>query len=186
MDSARLSHHFLMAMPAMDDPFFGRALIYLCEHGPEGAMGLIVNRPLGLTYSELFSQTELPLNEPALGVRHVHFGGPVQTDRGFVLHRPLGQWQASLAVGDGIGLTSSRDVLAAIGKEGEPRDALVALGYAGWGAGQLEQEIANNAWLTVEADPDILFAVPAEDRLSAAFARLGFDITQLSSVAGHA
>jgi putative transcriptional regulator len=186
MDSACLSHHFLMAMPALADPFFERSLIYLCDHSPEGAMGLIVNRPLGLTYSELFSQVELPLHDPALGFRHVHFGGPVQTDRGFVLHRPEGKWQASLAVGNGISLTSSRDVLAAIGETGEPKDALVALGYAGWGAGQLEAEIAANSWLSVEADPEILFAVPPEDRLPAAFAKLGFDITQLSSIAGHA
>ena len=121
-----------------------------------------------------------------LGAMPVYFGGPVQTDRGFVLHRPLGHWQSTLEVKDEIGLTSSRDILEEMGSTGAPADVLVSLGYAGWSAGQLEWELAQNAWLTVAADPRILFGMPPEERLAAAMQLLGVDFANLSDVAGHA
>ncbi|HZQ61225.1 MAG TPA: YqgE/AlgH family protein, partial [Casimicrobiaceae bacterium] len=139
-----------------------------------------------MTLSALFEQLEVPLNNSALADEPVHFGGPVQVDRGFVLHRPLGNWQSTLAVGDDLGLTTSKDVLEAVGRGEGPREVFVSLGYAGWAAGQLEQEIAQNAWLTVEADADLVFGVPPEGRLNAAMARLGVDFSRLSDDVGHA
>src|SRR5205823_14107249 len=134
----------------------------------------------------LFEQIEINLRDAQLSDAHVHFGGPVQIDRGFVLHRPLGNWQSTLAISDAVGLTTSKDVLEAAGRGEGPRDLFVSLGYAGWSAGQLEQELAQNAWLTVEADPDVLFDLPAERRLPAAMRLLGIDFSRLSDDVGHA
>ena len=181
-----LTHHFLIAMPAMTDPNFANTLTYVCEHNPEGALGIVVNRRTDMTLSTLFEQIRIPLDDTDLRERPVHFGGPVQVDRGFVLHRPLGNWQSTLAVTDDIGLTTSKDVLEAVGRGEGPRDVLVSLGYAGWSAGQLEQELAQNAWLTVEADPGVVFELPVEERLPAAVRLLGIDISRLSDDVGHA
>ncbi|OIQ92562.1 hypothetical protein GALL_254710 [mine drainage metagenome] len=188
-ETVSLTHHFLIAMPAMTDPSFSRSLTYICEHNEQGALGVIVNRPSDMTLANLLERVEIPMasgSASELGAMPVYFGGPVQTDRGFVLHRPLGHWQSTLEVKDGIGLTSSRDILQEMGSTGEPADVLVTLGYAGWSAGQLEWELAQNAWLTVAADPQILFAMPPEERLAAAMQLLGIDFANLSEVAGHA
>jgi putative transcriptional regulator len=190
IESSSLANHFLIAMPAMTDPNFARTLTFLCEHNAEGALGIIVNRPLDISLGSLFERVSVPLtpggNEDKYRNLPVFFGGPVQTDRGFVLHRPVGSWQSTLRVGPEIGLTSSRDILQAMSDEGEPSDVLVSLGYSGWAAGQLEWEISQNAWLTVAADPDIIFAMPPEERLPAAMQLLGIDFANLSEVAGHA
>lgn len=181
-----LIDHFLIAMPAMQDPHFARSLTYICEHNEDGAMGIIVNRPTDLTLPELFSRIELGLDDPIYADTPVYFGGPVQTDRGFVLHRPLGNWHSTLQVTPQIGLTSSRDILEAVGSVETPENFLVTLGYAGWSEGQLEEELAANAWLTVKADPAIIFGLPPEQRLTAAMKLLGVNFTNLSDVAGHA
>jgi len=186
MQSMNLTNHFLIAMPAMDDPYFSRSLIYIAEHNDQGALGLIVNRPIELSLAALFEKIDVALEAPDVGKLPVYFGGPVQTDRGFVLHRPLGDWQSTLAVTPELGLTSSRDVLQAFGQEGEPGDIIVALGYSGWGAGQLEHELAQNAWLTVPANLRILFELPFEERLPSALESLGVDFANLSEMAGHA
>lgn len=186
MSNLDLSHHFLIAMPAMQDPFFAKSLTYICEHNDQGAMGIVVNRPLSLTLKELFAQINLPLEQPELEQERVHFGGPVQTDRGFVLHEPGGNWQSSLAVNEQIGLTTSKDILQAVGNGSGPQHLLVTLGYAGWEQGQLEQELTQNAWLTVPATPRILFQLPPERRYAAAMALLGVDYATLSDEAGHA
>jgi putative transcriptional regulator len=181
-----LTHHFLIAMPAMADPNFAHTLTFVCEHNKDGALGIVVNRPIEMKLSALFEQINVPLTDRVLREAPVHFGGPVQVDRGFVLHRPLGNWQSTLAVGDNIGLTTSKDVLEAVGRGDGPSDVFVSLGYAGWEAGQLEAEMAQNAWLTVAADADLLFDVPPERRLPAAMQLLGIDLMQLSEDVGHA
>ena len=186
MQNVNLTHHFLIAMPGLADGPFSKALVYLAEHNEDGALGVIVNRPLELNVKELLERIEIPLQHAERGEEEVFFGGPVQTDRGFVLHRPLGSWQSSLKVTPEIALTSSKDILHALAERGEPQELLIALGYAGWGAGQLEEELAQNAWLTVAADPRIMFVLPAEERLDAAIHLLGIDFANLSDVAGHA
>lgn len=186
MQNINFTHHFLIAMPGLTDSPFERAVVYLAEHNEEGALGLVINRPLELNVRELLERVDIVLEQDARGAEPVFLGGPVQTERGFVLHRPLGEWQSSLKVNDEIALTSSKDVLQSLAERGEPRDALIALGYSGWSAGQLEQELAGNAWLTVPADPRIIFEVPAEERLNAAVGLLGIDFSSLSGAVGHA
>jgi putative transcriptional regulator len=186
MEFLNLTHHFLIAMPTMADPYFNRALIYVCEHNPQGALGVIVNRPLDLTLAKLFEKVDLKLHTQEIGALPVHFGGPVQMDRGFVLHRPRGEWQSSMRITDEVGLTSSKDILVSISASGEPRDIIMVLGYAGWGAGQLEAEVGQNAWLTVPASAEVLFEQPPEGRLPTAMQMLGVSFSQLSDVAGHA
>ena len=181
-----LTHHFLIAMPAMVDPNFSRTLTYICEHNEQGALGIVINRPLDMTLEALFERIDIPLEAARFAALPVMFGGPVQTERGFVLHRPVGKWQATLSVQDELGLTSSRDILQSVGSAGEPEEFIVSLGYAGWAAGQLEHELAQNAWLTVPADAQIIFGLPPEERLPAAMQLLGFDLANLSDVAGHA
>ncbi len=185
-DPVNLTDHFLIAMPSMVDPNFARTLTYICEHNDQGALGLILNRPMDMTLARLFERIGIELPPGGQDTMPVYFGGPVQTDRGFVLHRPIDQWQATLAVNGEIGLTSSRDILQAFSENGEPRDLLVTLGYAGWAAGQLEHELTQNAWLTVKADAEVIFDLPPEERLPAAMQLLGIDFANLSEVAGHA
>lgn len=190
IEPVSLANHFLIAMPAMTDPNFARTLTYLCEHNTEGALGIIVNKPIDINLGMLFERVSVPLAQGENQVKYqdlpVFFGGPVQTDRGFVLHRPVGDWQSTLNVTDEIGLTSSRDILQSMSDAGEPSEVLVSLGYAGWAAGQLEWELSQNAWLTVAADPEIIFDLPPEERLPAAMQLLGIDFARLSDVAGHA
>jgi len=186
MNSVNLTDNFLIAMPALEDPYFSNALVYICEHNENGALGVIVNRPIDMSLAGLLEKIDIKLEAERLANLPVYFGGPVQLDRGFVLHRPHGQWQSTLVVNSEVGLTSSRDVLAAVGKEGLPAEIIVTLGYAGWEAGQLENELSQNSWLTVPAKPSILFEMPPEERLPAAMQNLGVSFTQLSDVAGHA
>lgn len=181
-----LTDHFLIAMPAMADPNFSRTLTYIAEHNENGAMGVIVNRPTDMRLATLFERVDIPLEHHEFADLPVYFGGPVQLDRGFVLHRPIGKWQSTLAVNGEVGLTSSRDVLNSVGSEGLPAEIIVSLGYSGWDAGQLENELAQNSWLTVPAKAEILFDLPPEERLPAAMQKLGISFTQLSDVAGHA
>jgi putative transcriptional regulator len=186
MQATNFTHHFLIAMPAMVDAFFARTLTYICEHNDQGALGVVVNRPIDMSLKALFDQIEVPLETPKLIGLPVHFGGPVQVDRGFVLHRPVGHWQSTLAVQDGMALTTSKDILQAAGRGEGPEQILITLGYAGWAPGQLEHELSKNAWLTVEAKPDVIFELPAEERLVAAMDLLGVSFASLSDTAGHA
>jgi putative transcriptional regulator len=182
---ANLTNHFLIAMPGMNDPFFARTVTYLCQHGEEGALGIIINRPSELTLSDIMEQMEIDLQESAIGRIPVYFGGPVQPERGFVLHEPAGDWNSTLKISDSISLTTSRDILEAIGQGEGPRNILVALGYAGWGKGQLEREIVENSWLNAPANQSILFNQPAADRWKAAAELMGVDISLLTAQAGH-
>ncbi|MCL2075985.1 MAG: YqgE/AlgH family protein [Betaproteobacteria bacterium] len=186
MEPIYFTHHFLIAMPALVDPYFNRALIYVCEHNAQGALGVIVNKPLDLTLEGLFEKVDLELKTREIASLPVHFGGPVQMDRGFVLHSPPGEWQSSMQVNQEIGLTSSKDILASISQNGQPDNIILTLGYAGWSAGQLENELAQNAWLTIPANSEILFRQSPEERLPAAMQKLGISFAQLSDVAGHA
>ncbi len=186
MSSINLTNHFLIAMPNMVDPYFARTLTYLCEHNDQGALGLVVNRPIDLTLKALFERLSLGLEQRELADAPVYFGGPVQTDRGFVLHAPPGDWQSTLRVREAIGLTTSKDILEAVGRGEGPQRMIVTLGYAGWSPGQLEHEISQNAWLTVEARDGIIFDLPSEERLPAAMELLGLDFARLSEEAGHA
>jgi putative transcriptional regulator len=181
-----LTDHFLIAMPNMVDPNFARTLTYVCEHNDQGALGLVINRPLDMTLSALLAQVSVTHTGAALAKTPVHFGGPVQVDRGFVLHQPVGEWQSTLAVNGRIGLTTSKDILVAVGNGEGPGKLLVTLGYAGWAPGQLENELSQNAWLTVQATPEVIFDVPSEERLPAAMQLLGIDYASLSEQAGHA
>lgn len=186
MAQVDLTNHFLIAMPGMADPHFSRTLTYICEHNEQGALGIVVNRPIDMTLGALFERLSLSLPPDGLGRESVYFGGPVQTDRGFVLHQPLGQWHSTLSVRDQVGLTTSKDILEALGQGSGPSKLLVTLGYSGWAAGQLENEITQNAWLTVEARDAIIFDLPAEERLGAAMGLLGVNYATLSDEAGHA
>ena len=186
MQSVNLTHHFLIAMPNMADPHFSKTLTYICEHNEQGALGLVVNRPLDMTLSKLLEQVSIPVEAEQCASIPIHFGGPVQTDRGFVLHGPLGKWQSTLSISAEIGLTTSKDILQAVARGEGPRHMLVTLGYAGWAPGQLEQELAQNAWLTVAARDDVMFDLPPAQRLAAAMHMLGVDYATLSEDAGHA
>src|SRR5215207_276779 len=166
MQTINLTSHFLIAMPAMSDPNFSRTLTFVCEHNEHGALGIVVNRPIEVKLDELFRQVDISLEEGPLARQPVYFGGPVQFDHGFVLHRPVGTWKSTLPVGD-IGLTTSRDILEAMAAGEGPAEQLVALGYAGWAAGQLEEEIQQNGWLTVQTGMDLIFSVPPEARYDA-------------------
>jgi putative transcriptional regulator len=181
-----LTHHFLIAMPNMVDPYFAKSLTYICEHNDQGALGVVVNRPIDLSLQALFERINLKLEPNELHDLPVYFGGPVQTDRGFVLHQPVGEWHSTLKVRDSLGLTTSKDILEAVGKGSGPAKMLVTLGYSGWAAGQLEHELGQNTWLTVEAGEQIIFDLPAEEKLPAAMELLGVDFASLSEDTGHA
>ena len=186
MSSVNLTHHFLIAMPSMADPYFSKTLTYICEHNDQGALGLVVNRPIDMTLQALFERLSLQMRDKKSAEAPIYFGGPVQTDRGFVLHARAGDWQATLRVRDVMGLTTSQDILEAVGRGEGPEKILVTLGYAGWAPGQLEHELSQNAWLTVEARDGIIFDTPAEERLPAAMELLGVDYARLQDSAGHA
>lgn len=184
MDNVNLTNHFLIAMPNMADPNFSGSLTYICDHSEQGALGVVVNRPTDLQLSALFDQIGLSLPENM--EQTVYFGGPVQTERGFVLHTPKGPYNSTLAVNNKVNLTTSKDVLEAVSQGEGPAKFMVSLGYAGWSAGQLESELAQNAWLSVAAQPEVIFDLPPEERLPAAMRLLGIDFTHLSDEAGHA
>ena len=184
--TASLSNHFLIAMPALEDPNFHHTTTYICEHDEEGALGIVINRPSNMQLGEILQHMDIEAGSEEIASQTVYMGGPVQTDRGFVLHEPDGDWEATLRVTDNIYVTSSSDILAAIAAGKGPDKSLIALGYAGWGAGQLEQEIAADAWLSGPASPEILFETPCEQRWLAAAALLGVDLNLLSGEMGHA
>ena len=184
--SLSLVNHFLIAMPNLGDPNFFRTVTLVCEHNSEGAMGVVINRPLELTLGDVIGQMDIEATDARAAAMPVHLGGPVQGQRGFVLHEPLGEWQSTLKIADDLGLSASRDVLEAMARGEGPARALLVLGYAGWGEGQLEQEIADNAWLSTPASREILFHLPAESRWHAAVGHMGIDLTRLSGEAGHA
>ena len=182
--AADFSNQFLLAMPGMVEGALAGTVIFVCEHTSRGALGLVINRPTDLTLALLFERIDLkleigPVDDP------VFFGGPVQTDRGFVLHAPAGEYTSSIRLGE-LALTTSRDVLQAVADGNGPSRMLVTLGYAGWGAGQLESEMAQNAWLSVDAEAHIIFDTPAEERYPAALKLLGIDPVMLAGEAGHA
>ncbi len=180
-----LSNQFLMAMPGMVGGELAGTVIYVCEHGPKGALGLVINRPTDLSLSSLLEKIDLKLEISPFQTDTVFFGGPVQTDRGFVLHTPLGDYNSSIKLGP-LALTTSRDVLQEVASGKGPEKLLVTLGYAGWGAGQLENELAQNAWLNVAADINVIFSTPPEQRYPAALKLLGIDPIMLTGAAGHA
>ena len=208
--STLLSHHFLIAMPGLEDPTFAKSVVYLCEHSERGAMGLIINKPGDLSLKHLFDKVELPLHREDLLQSNVLHGGPVQTERGFVLHDPMLEadsensekpvsalppeldaksnsiYASTLSVPGGLAMTTSKDVLEAMSNGSGPKRVLVILGYASWGEGQLESEIGENSWLTVEADPEVIFDTPIEKRYEKALALLGLQPWMLSNQAGHA
>lgn len=182
----QLSHQFLLSMPSLEDPNFQRTLTFICEHSDNGAMGLVVNRPMTLTVDEVMRHLEIEPTVPDVSRVPVHYGGPVDSERGFILHEAGGHWDSTMDLSEEIALTTSRDILEAMARGEGPGRALVTLGYSGWAPGQLEDEITRNAWLTCPAGTDILFGLPAEERLAAAAARLGIDLDLISSDAGHA
>ena len=184
-----LANHFLIAMPSIQDPIFGGTVVYVCEHNDKGVLGVVINKPTDMTMETLFDRVDLKLAE---GLRAtvvdepIMFGGPVQDDRGFVLHSPGGRYSSSLSVTDDVAFTTSIDVLEAVASGGGPARMLVSIGYAGWSPGQLEEEISRNGWLTVGADARVLFELPIEERYNAAIKLLGIDPFMLATEAGHA
>ncbi len=183
-----LANHFLIAMPQLVDPNFNRTLTLVCEHDRNGAMGLVVNRSQEIRLGQLLEHVGIQTEIDSLKRQPVSSGGPVEKERGFVLHRPLGQWESTLAISDTLGLTTSRDILEALarGAENAPTDVMVLLGYAGWAPGQLEAEVGENAWLTLPASENILFDTALPERWQTAAARLGVDLGLLSTETGHA
>jgi putative transcriptional regulator len=189
-DGINLTNQFLIAMPGMADDTFSGAVVYLCEHSEKGALGLVINKPIDITLANLFEKVDLSLEGSDLAEQPVYFGGPVQTERGFVLHEPQGDdaqaFNSTLQVPGGLEMTTSKDVLEALSHGQGPKRVLVTLGYSGWSAGQLEDEIGRNGWLTVDAEPGIIFDTPVAQRYDRALALLGIDPRMLSQEAGHA
>lgn len=181
-----LTNQFLIAMPALSDPNFNRTVTLICEHNGDGALGLVINRPTDMSLGDIFAQ--MSLEEPAADSASLPVlqGGPVQQERGFVIHDGTTEWNSTLMVADGIRVTTSRDILVSMAKGDGPDNAVVLLGYAGWGAGQLESEMAANAWLTVPANEEIIFGLPYEERWRKAAELIGVDIRTLSGDIGHA
>jgi putative transcriptional regulator len=182
-----LANHFLIAMPSMNDPIFGGTVVYICEHNEKGVLGVVINKATDMTMDVLFDRIDLKVADGLrVGGEPIMFGGPVQDDRGFVLHSPSGRYSSSLPVTGDVAFTTSIDVLEAVANGGGPQRMLVSIGYAGWSPGQLEEEIAHNGWLTVGADVRVLFDLPIEERYNAAIKLLGIDPLMLASEAGHA
>ncbi|HYF20045.1 MAG TPA: YqgE/AlgH family protein [Ramlibacter sp.] len=190
-----LTHHFLIAMPGLEDASFARSVVYLCEHSARGALGLVINKPSDIKLKNLFEKVDLPLNRDDLAAAPVFQGGPVQTERGFVLHEavvPEGEksdepvYASTMTIPGGLEMTTSKDVLEALSTGAGPKKVLVSLGYSAWGEGQLESELAENSWLTVGADPSVIFDTPVEQRYDKALSLLGLQAWMLSPEAGHA
>ena len=186
-----LTNQFLIAMPGMGDPTFAGSVVYMCEHTENGALGLVINKPVDIKLKNLFEKVELSLTREDIADAPVYFGGPVQTERGFVLHERLTEdgspYSSTLSIAGGaLDMTTSKDVLEALAEGAGPKKLLVTLGYSGWRAGQLEEEIGRNGWLTVDADPQIIFDTPIDQRYDRAVSLLGFDPHMLSQEAGHA
>ncbi|WP_367155378.1 YqgE/AlgH family protein [Methylomonas sp. HYX-M1] len=185
-DATYLNNQFLIAMPGLFDPHFFHTVTYLCQHNQEGALGIVINRPTGMKLKDIFQQMKIDSELEHVLNAPVFAGGPVQQERGFVIHTPCERhWDSSISTADNIVLTSSRDVLEAIAKGDGPQHYLIALGYAGWGSGQLEREIVENAWLNTPCGEAILFDTPVSQRWNAAAGQLGIDINRLTAPAGH-
>jgi putative transcriptional regulator len=185
-DETSLTNHLLIAMPTLADPNFSQTVAIICEHTDKGALGIVVNKPLPMRLQDVLEQMSLEAQNQTIAAKPVLRGGPVSTDRGFVLHRPGGKWDHSHRVSDTVQVTTSRDVLAAMARGEGPEDAFIALGYAGWEPGQLEHEIRENSWLSMPIDAGMVFDLPYEDRWNAAWRLLGIDMNMMSRVAGHA
>ncbi len=195
-DSINLTNHFLIAMPSLSDELFRRSVVFMCEHSERGALGLVINKPSDILLPRLFEKVDLPLGREDLMNLPVFQGGPVQTERGFVLHEAIDRgdgevdgesvYASTLSIPGGLEMTTSKDVLEAMASGAGPRKVFVTLGYASWGEGQLESEITENSWLTVEADPQLIFDAPVEERYDRAMALLGLQPWMLSPDAGHA
>ena len=191
-DPARidLTNQFLIAMPGMADENFVGSVVYLCEHTERGALGLVINKPIDIKLRNLFEKVEINLDRQELADQPVYYGGPVQSERGFVLHEKqldgAGPYNSTMSVRGGLEMTTSKDVLEALAGGSGPKKVLVTLGYSGWQAGQLEDELGRNGWLTVDADPAVIFDTPIEQRYDRAVSLLGFDPRMLSQEAGHA
>ena len=184
--SGSLTNHLLIAMPQLLDPTFAQTVAIICEHTAKGALGIVLNKPLPMKLSDVLSQMRLEPTTADIAAQPVLRGGPVHTDRGFVLHRPGGQWDHTHRVSDTIQVTTSRDVLAAMARGEGPSDAFIALGYAGWESGQLEREMIENAWASMPVDPRVVFELPFEERWAGAWRLLGIDVDRLSTESGHA
>lgn len=186
VELASFKNQLLVAMPGLEDDNFSQTVSLLCEHNDKGAIGLVLNRPTELSLNDMLDQMGIT-HEPVSGASNtVYWGGPVQPERGFVVHRGPGGWESSMQVSEDLYITTSRDILAAVGRGEGPREFIVALGYAGWGAGQLEEEVMQNSWLNTPVDSAILFRTPAPQRWKAATRLLGIDVIQLSGFSGHA
>ncbi|MCV6639246.1 YqgE/AlgH family protein [Candidatus Albibeggiatoa sp. nov. NOAA] len=188
IETTYLTNHLLIAMPNLDDPHFAQTVTYVCMHNDDGAMGIIINRPIsGVDVGQVLEHMEIESHNPVADRMPVFDGGPVQKERGFVLHEPSDKnWDAMLILQDQMAITTSQDILQAMADGSGPDNVLIALGYAGWSAGQLEQEMLENTWLSIPAnDNDIIFNIPAENRWQAAASKLGIDINLLSTQAGH-
>src|SRR5579872_7490468 len=181
-----LANHLLVAMPGLTESNFAQTVVLICEHTDRAALGIVLNKPLGMKLGDVMAQMKLEPTDMNIGEQPVLRGGPVHVDRGFVLHRPGGAWDSTHRISEQVQVTTSRDVLAAMASGTGPHDAFVALGYAGWDAGQLEREVLDNAWLTVPLDERIVFELPFEDRWHAAWQLLGVDSSRVSFTAGHA
>lgn len=186
MQQTNLTNHFLIAMPSLKDPNFERTVTYICAHNEEGAMGIVINKPLDIDLGEIFEQMDIPAKNPETNNKMIFLGGPVHTDRGFILHQASNQWGSSIVISGDICVTTSKDILEAIAVGDGPAESLIALGYAGWGEGQLEQELMDNAWLSGPADLDIIFNTPYEQCWNSAAKHLGIDIEKMSLDVGHA
>ena len=185
-EATYLSNQLLIAMPSLSDSHFSQTVTLICEHSERGALGIVLNKPLGMKLGDVLSQMKLEANDLAVGEMPVLRGGPVHGDRGFVLHRPGGEWDSTHKVSPIVQVTTSRDVLTAMANGTGPQDAFIALGYASWEAGQLEREMRDNSWLTLPMNDRIVFDLPFEERWNAAWQSLGIDSSRVSLVAGHA
>ena len=190
-----LTNHFLIAMPGLEDAIFSKSVVYVCEHTPRGALGIVINKPSEMKMQALFGKIDLPLQRLDLTSKPVYQGGPVHTDRGFVLHDPVfsesekpeqAVYASTMSIPGGLEMTTSKDVLEALSNGSGPRRVLVSLGYAAWGEGQLETELGENSWLTVDADQTVIFDTPAEDRYDKALNLLGLQAWMISTQVGHA
>ena len=184
--SNKLTGHFLIAMPSLKDGFFNQSVTYICEHNEEGSFGIIINQKTEITLQQIAKEMSISNIKNLNTNQTAYIGGPVEQGRGFILHQPAGNWLSSLKVDDNVTLTTSKDILQAIIKNQGPEHSIVALGYAGWAAGQLDDEMANNIWLTCPADSKIIFTTPIEQRWQAAAKLIGIDLSLLSSDTGHA
>ena len=185
-EASFLTNQFLIAMPTMADPNFARGVTYVCQHTPEGAMGLMINRLSDYRLGDVLQQMKLDTGIVAVAQTPVYIGGPVNPERGFVLHEAGGEWDSSFRINERLCVTTSRDILVAVAGGSGPARFLIALGYSGWSPGQLEQEMVDNAWLTAEADLDLIFQTPLDQRWNAAVALVGVNLSALSDYAGHA